>query len=415
MKTFNSIVVRGLVLAVVVAANLPAYATTYNDGGVHTISGADSDVVISNGTTVNVVPGATVSGTSIDPVASSAITVADVSSFLNVTGGSITGGNASHHGGSGLSASGGHFDISGGSFVGGFGSGMFINETGGNGAAFDFQSQPSLSITGGSFTGGAGFVGGDGLRLSSTTTSGPAFVSGGTFTGGQTNNFAGGGSPGYDLHAIGPVIVNVSGGEFTGNMSFAVLGDSSIINVSGGQFDNRVDLINQGVVNVSGGQFNNGGRLNLHDNSVANVSGGTISRIALMNSSIANVNGGQLTDQFTLVDTSVMNLTGGHILPTFLPPTPTFAMAQSSVLNVFGTDLALQNVGGSFWNLQGTLQDGTPIPANTKVKLLDNAVVNLHQISEPASITLAALILLGLTCWSWRRRAAARAHAHVHD
>ena len=163
MKTYNSMLVGGLVLAAVVAANRSAYATLYNDGGVHTIAGADSDVVISSGTTVNVVPGATVAGMSIDPFGHNAIVVNDSASVLNVTGGSITGGNGSYTGGSGLVGSDGHFDISGGSFTGGSSSVGIMNRPGGQGA--DIGNFQSLVISGGSFTGGVGTEAGAGLRI----------------------------------------------------------------------------------------------------------------------------------------------------------------------------------------------------------------------------------------------------------
>ena len=109
-----------------------ARATIYNDGGTHTISGADTDVVISNGTTVNIVPGATVMPAFVyDPFGGNAIVS---SGSLNVTGGSVTGGDAKF-GGSGLVANGGYYDISGGTFQGGSSGGLTSGgEMGGAGA-----------------------------------------------------------------------------------------------------------------------------------------------------------------------------------------------------------------------------------------------------------------------------------------
>ena len=88
-----------LIGLLILAAGQPAQATTYSDGGTHTVSGADSNDVVSNGTTVNVVPGATVTGMNMDPGGFNGITVSGSTSALNVSGGSITGGNGSHGGG----------------------------------------------------------------------------------------------------------------------------------------------------------------------------------------------------------------------------------------------------------------------------------------------------------------------------
>ena len=52
--------VTGFILTGLLATVGKAHATTYNDGGTHTISGPDLDVVILNGTTVNIIAGASV-------------------------------------------------------------------------------------------------------------------------------------------------------------------------------------------------------------------------------------------------------------------------------------------------------------------------------------------------------------------
>jgi hypothetical protein len=150
----------------------PAYATEYNDGGTHTISGPDTDVVITNGTTVNIVPGASITpALQYDPFGGNAVDVS--SGSLNVTGGSMTGGS-SKFGGAGLSAGRGYFDISGGTFQGGSGAGNVPPIGNGRdiaGAGASFGAWNTLSISGGNFFGGVGWAmngtfGGDGVHIS---------------------------------------------------------------------------------------------------------------------------------------------------------------------------------------------------------------------------------------------------------
>ena len=102
-----------------------------------------------------------------------------------------------------------------------------------------------------------------------------------------------------------------------------------------------------------------------------------------------------------MFDNSVMNLTGGQLPP--FPAPPTFHLEGSSVLNVYGAGLSLTSLGGPYWELQGTLQDGTPIPSNTEIWAF-GAAVNLYQVPEPSAILLAALAFVGAATWRWRLR-----------
>jgi len=385
MKTFTIELSCALLFALLAPAR-PVLATSYTDGGTHTISGADTDVTINNGTTVNVVPGATVTGLSIDPSGHNAITVVDSASALNVSGGSITGGSGSHFGANGLLANNGSFSISGGTFAGGSSSGTTASEPGGDGARFD--NYQSLSVSGGSFTGGSGFAGTEGYGVLIDGGGAPAVISSGTFSG------AGG-----SLHLAGTANVNITGGQYDALMFSE---NSSVANVSNGSaFYSRWEFHENSVINVSGGQLH-GTSLYLYDDSQALISNGQIGQINLQNSSIANISGGQLTDEISLMDTSVLNLTVGQT-HFFIP---SFYLAGSSVLNVFGTGLSLVNEGGNLYGLSGTLEDGTTLADGTSVEIFDNAIVNLKQTPEPSTTTLAGLACLCLGGWVWRRRAA---------
>ena len=302
---------------------------------------------------------------------------------------------------------GGQNSFSGGTFHGGL-SDATSSPSFGSAPAAVLQGFQSLTISGGDFFGGDHGNAADGMQIFSTTAT--AFISGGNFFGGIPNNpFSTSLADGLEIHGSPgvPVSAVISGGIFHQGGGIGAAGlhlVAAVVNVTNGQFaSSTIRLDGNSVVNLSGGQFNPGASLNLHDNSVVNVTNGQPNQINLMNASVANVSGGQLSGEFSLFDTATVNLTGGHIL-TSIPPT--FYMADSSVLNVFGTGLTLNNVGGLYWELQGTLQDGTPIPANTQVELFNSAVVNLHQIPEPAALTLAALAFVGLAAWRrWRNAA----------
>lgn len=370
----------------------PAGATVYNDGGSHTISGPDTDVVVTNATTVNVVPGAAIVGGPSEPFGSTAVSVFDA--ILNVTGGSMTGSSA-HNGGLGLLGSGGQFDITGGTFQGGDGSSL------GAGAGARFDDWSTLSISGGNFYGGQGdglfgSPGGDGLSIHAATPL-SATISGGTFRGNPTSN-----SDGYDLRVTGMATVDISGGNFL--YGHSTLADQAVGNLSGGDF-NWMQAYNQAAFHMTDGYVQT---LGLYDSAVADVSGGDVFSIEMHNDAVANVSGGQLSGTSVLNDDSIVNLTGG----TLLGAPEDFVMFQNSVLNVFGMGLSLEFVeevpGFPYWLLHGTLQNGTPIAEPTIILRRDSSVVNLYEIPEPSGFLLAVCGCLGLAGACARRWPKAR-------
>jgi len=383
----------GLLIVVSLIAAGPARATNYDDGGTHTISGPDTDVVISNGTTVNITPGAIVTpALQYDPIGGDAVVVSN--GVLVITGGSMTGGD-SRIGGDGVRGY-GSFDISGGTLQGGHGSSFRA------GAGAELAGQ--ITISGGNFYGGNGdfafgALGGDGLSIGSSTPA-IATISGGTFLAG-----GGAGPVAFDLHATGMITVNISGGNFLGaHTGFA---DNSVGNLSGGSSSARMESYNQAVLHVTNGQFSGG--FGLHDSSVVDASGGALGGFEVHDMAVANLDGATISGDSFLYDSSITNLRGGYL---YAPEG--FMMYQSSVLNVFGTGLTLQDLGPSFipgavmWELQGTLQDGSPIDAFL-FRFGSDTVVNLHQVPEPSTVVLAFLALIGLCVFAWQRRSAERA------
>lgn len=368
MKNLKSAFGGGLLLFLIAAVNHPAYATSYNDGGTHTISGADSDVGISNGTTVNVVPGAAITGFSNDPFAHTAITVNDSASVLNVSGGSIRGGDGSYIGGSGLDASDGHFDFSGGTFVGGSSSGFFAYRTGGQGA--EIRTFQSLSVSGGTFTGGLGWPAGSGMRLGTSGLQSTAYVSGGDFYSGDSPyGYAfGDGLAIYNRPADSWSAV-ISGGIFHGGWGPGTLGQPGLhlvnatVDATGGQSYATLLQVDS-VMNISVGFY--AGALKMYDHSIVTLNSGYIDFPDFHDTSVLKLNGGYMTGGGYVSDNPVVNLRGGHFGRLDSPE----SLSQQAVLNVYGTALTYQNN-----KLHGILQDGTPVDAT--IWLYDGAVINL--------------------------------------
>jgi hypothetical protein len=386
-KNWGGLILLPFILLVAV----PARGADYSDGGTHTISGADSNVAISNGTTVNVVPGATITGVDIDPFNGLPAMTVDGTSVLNVTGGSITGGHGSYQGSAGLRA-GGQIDISGGSFVGGSATTFLENRFAG--PAADISGFQSLSISGGNFTGGLGWNAGAGMRIGSYLST--AFISGGDFYGGD--------SPDGHLYGDGLAIYNrpaaswsavISGGNFHGGWGPPPLQHPGLhlvnaaVDATGG--DAGATLLDGSIMNVSDGF--NAGALIMYGNSILTLNSGYINFPDFHDTSVLNMNGGFMTGGGWFYDNSVVNVRGGHFGRL---DSPNLA-SQQAILNVYGRGLTYQNN-----ELHGILEDGTPLDAT--IWLYDNAVINLYQVPEPSSFVLAAVGLIGLVVRRRRKR-----------
>ena len=191
----------GLAGALVLGAAVSGRAnTTYNDGAVHNITGDATGTIYVSGpsspTTLNVLPGAYVSGTSTGIEAMTG-------GLVNVNGGMVTAGAYAIYNSNGM------VSISAGTLTGADGvynyqgtlaiSGGTI--TGGKRVNIN---QGTVTISGGTITGGIGVVGAEGVYLNSGTLN----IRGGTITGG--------GQPGYaapSLYTNGGA-ANIFGSEF---------------------------------------------------------------------------------------------------------------------------------------------------------------------------------------------------------
>lgn len=370
-----------LCVTLLLLARGEALGTDYNDGGIHTISGAESELKISNSTTVNIAPGAVVTGPDAEPAAHYAIEVFDSGSTLNVTGGMIEGGHGSRAGGFGILGHNGHFDISNANVLGGDADGFSESVTGAD--AIYIQDFQSFSISSGNFTGGASDNGGgDALHIYAPTPK-TAYISGGTFLGGIGGQESGG-ETGRDLRVSGSTIVELSDGQFTGYLS--TFEDSSVVNLSGGQFANQgIELRDQATLNMSGGEA----YITLNDDAQVTMTDGNAMGFTIFDGAFVSMSGGELSVTTVLEQQGEMTVTGGLLSTS----AETFVMYDSSVLNVYGYGLTLESFGGPYWYLQGTLADGTEISeySGTMLRFGNDTIVNLYEVPEPSSLVLAAL------------------------
>jgi hypothetical protein len=228
-----SLAQRTLAVLVIGAAALlgpgPATATFLNDAGVHTIAatGPFDSIVLSGGTTANVVGGANVMPppSTANGIGQPGISVSGKST-VNLLGGSIRAGDFTiigGFGGIGIEASESSVTISGGSLRGG--DNTSAGGFGGNGLEA-FNSD--VLITGGSILGGDHTVG---------TLAGAALVLLGTSSATITAGVISQGTIGMPLGSVlgrDEAVVDIHGGFFTG--AFRIT-DNAIFNVFGYDFN----------------------------------------------------------------------------------------------------------------------------------------------------------------------------------
>src|SRR5262245_22483095 len=91
--------IPGVFLIAVLAARTATATVTYSDGGMHAVNSSSPDIRLSKGTTLNVGPGAVITGPT-GPQGAPDITLDAISTLdgsgnhIHVTGGSISGGTS---------------------------------------------------------------------------------------------------------------------------------------------------------------------------------------------------------------------------------------------------------------------------------------------------------------------------------
>ena len=230
-------------------------AVDLDDGTTHTISSSSAQVLLSNGTSLIVVPGASIVSDAIE----AGVAAYDRSGYnVVVTGGSITGGsNPQSFGGFAASAidmRGGTLNISDGLFIGGDAS--FVPGAGLSTIDTD------VTITGGTFFGGQNTIGsissGNGLQVGG----GNYEISGGTFQGAgglKGGNgaafgwFNKGNSPSAYALITGGSFIAGSPGFFGTEYSLAVgYNYAYTVDLKGGQFDGTIFVDEGSTLNIFG-------------------------------------------------------------------------------------------------------------------------------------------------------------------
>ena len=286
--------------------------TVIDNGGVNTISGPSGPIAVEgNGTTVNVVSPAVVTGTG--GIQFGEAIRGDAGTAINVMGGSITGGVDPTFSGAGVHTS-GAFSAFGGS-VSGVEAGVLI-EAGG-----------TALLGGGTFRGDDVSVGSGGaglLFLSFQTDSSSVQILGGTFQGGDSLHITGGVGAGIDGN------FDIGGGTFRGGIGGAGGAVGAALNVGG-----------HGTTqsgSISGGTF---------------VPGEAIDYVAI----------------FNVGSSSTLSVSGG----TFSGGLFATLGDDSSTLDFFGRNLNWTQQTGAFGSydgmLTGTLSDGTPLDLELDLRI----------------------------------------------
>jgi len=156
------------------------------------------------------------------------------------------------------------------------------------------------------------------------------------------------------------------------NGNFQTPSSPTVNIVTGSGISGDVFAYNSSIINMSGGNVN--GYLAARNNSVINMSGGNVGiTLVTYNNSIGNYRGGNVTLSLEADHASTINIFGSNLTATLADP------------NYFGF---------SFYNLSGTLQDGTVL--SNKPLLTQNgtgASFHLNPTAVPAPGSL--LVALG--------------------
>jgi hypothetical protein len=206
----------------------PIYPTPYEDGGSHTIATFSDSVVVRDATTFTLASTGTITGLPTD--------------LINAI-------SACH----GINSLGGNTLSLDGTVTGGL-----VDAADGGANGVQSIEDASVTITGGSYTGGDDPTsGGSGLVLMAPDA---ADISGGTFSGGPST--AGPGGTGAAIGLSGTETATISGGTFSGGSGGAgdgyslgvAVADSSMLTVSGGTFsdDIAMHISDSGVVRFTG-------------------------------------------------------------------------------------------------------------------------------------------------------------------
>jgi hypothetical protein len=227
-----------VLISAMLVVNQPAQATNYSDGATHTAnaSGPFDLIGLSQATTLNVVAGANVLGSSSATAADPGVDIVG-GSTVNVLGGSVQGGvytGAVGTGGFGIYAHSGNILVSGGIVQGGTVTGS------GYGGSGILARSSSISITGGSIQGATnpgGTFGGNGILAYDS----PISISGGSLQGGNPN--------GYALLMYGISTATISGGTIGsgGLLSY----DTTLVSLTGGSVS-KFEAHNDAVIRVYG-------------------------------------------------------------------------------------------------------------------------------------------------------------------
>ena len=198
-----------------------------------------------------------------------------------------------------------------------------------------------------------------------------------------------------------PITVTANSGTSVG-VSLNVY-NSSTLNMSGGHVVNYLSATDNSVVNLSGGTV---GFLSATDSGVVNLSGGyVVLDVYAQNSGVVNFSGGTIGFSLYAQNSGVINITGGGVIGDL------FAQ-DSGVLCLFGTNLSAAFDGfDGFYNvytLSGFLSGGTDLTGETLFIENNGAasfkLINASTVPEPGAIAFGMIAAGGVLGMIARKR-----------
>jgi formylglycine-generating enzyme required for sulfatase activity len=279
--------------------------TNYSDGGIHTISTVmpAGAVNVSNNTTVFILGTGAVAGTSSATGNGQYGLMGTSGAVINLQGGSVTGGRGPQYGGKGGQVDTGLLNIVSGSMTGGVG-----GPYGGPGLDYCMSYPGAMNMTGGTIAGGdatsapsTGAHGGNGLMIGSGTVN----IAGGNILGGtavgstDTGGHGGYGGIGMTVYngSVSLQGANIRGGQGLGDPASGGRGGSGGVGVwvTGGTLNIQSGSIAAGTGTAGGLTAGSSGYALDVNNGVVNLLGGSVSGGLLYAAGgLVNISGGSL-------------------------------------------------------------------------------------------------------------------------
>jgi hypothetical protein len=166
---------------------------------------------------------------------------------------------------------------------------------------------------------------------------------------------------------------------------YIALHDSATVTMTGGKISIMFDAYDYSNFNLQDGLAEEGA-LRFHGFSTATMIGGTMtSGFNMYDNSVINITGGTLAG-FDIMDSAVANLYGGQI----------GGLYSHNIVNIYGKNIVIEPYGTTDKYIHGLWGDGTPFSFFALRAVPYNSQFIIHEIPEPAVISLLLMGFLGV-------------------